>query len=179
MSAFPATRIRCELTHTTVPLIKQREIVKLFRLSKSLRFSHGRFKSGPWQYGLNRGNHITTAGARFDKSLADTRVEPYFLVDRFAAGVKLFSVRTLGFLEHLTDLLLRKPSAAARPVCFVRHRRELQASDRVIGADRRSIHLRAAAIIAAALGLEPTHLTVQWQIVVDTRCGARAVPQAQ
>src|SRR6516165_4661946 len=61
---------RCELTHTTVPLIKQREIVKLFRLSKSLRFSHGRFKSGPWQYGLNRGKHITAAGARFDKNLA-------------------------------------------------------------------------------------------------------------
>jgi hypothetical protein len=42
---------RRELTHATVALVEQREIVKFFRLSERLRFSHGRFKLGPWQHG--------------------------------------------------------------------------------------------------------------------------------
>src|SRR6516162_576792 len=67
---------RSELTNSAVSLIKQREIVELFRLSELLRFSYGRFKFGPWQYGLNRGKHIAASGARLDESLAHASIEP-------------------------------------------------------------------------------------------------------
>ena len=83
---------RRELTHATVALVEQREIVKFFRLSERLRFSHGRLKLGPWQYGLDSGKYIGAAGTRLDESLAYPGVEPYFLVDRFAAGVELLGV---------------------------------------------------------------------------------------
>ena len=46
---------RRELTHATVSLVEQREIVKLFRLGERLRFSDGRFKLGPWQHGFDSG----------------------------------------------------------------------------------------------------------------------------
>lgn len=61
---------RGELTHATVALFKQREIVKFFRLSERLRFSHGRLKLAPWQYGLDSGKYIGAAGTRLDERLA-------------------------------------------------------------------------------------------------------------
>ena len=84
---------RRELTHATVSLVEQSEIVEFFRLSECLRFSHGRFEFGPWQHGLNGGKYIAAAGARLDERLAYPGVEPYFLIDRFAAGVELLGVR--------------------------------------------------------------------------------------
>ena len=94
---------RSELTNSAVSLIEQREIVKLLRLSELWRFRYGRFKLVPWPYGLHCGKHIAASGARLDESLAHASIEPYFLIDRFAAGVKLLRVRTFGFLEHLPD----------------------------------------------------------------------------
>ena len=41
----------------------------------------------------------TTAGTRLDERLAYPGVEPYFLVDRFAAGVELLGVLAFRFLE--------------------------------------------------------------------------------
>jgi hypothetical protein len=57
---------RRELTHATVALAEQREIVKLFRLGERLRFSDGRFKLGPWQHGFDGGKGISAAGTRRD-----------------------------------------------------------------------------------------------------------------
>src|SRR6266403_589485 len=94
---------RRELTHATVALVERREIVKFFRLSERLRFSHGRFKLGPWQYGLDSGKYIGAAGTRLDERLAYPGVEPYFLVDRFAASVELLGVGAFRSLEHLPD----------------------------------------------------------------------------
>src|SRR3954467_9292390 len=85
-----------ELTHATVSFIEQREIVKLFRLSERLRVSDGRFKLGPWQYGLDGSKRIAAARARLDERSAYPGVEPHFLVDRFAAGMELLSVRAFG-----------------------------------------------------------------------------------
>ena len=72
---------RRELTHATVAIVEQRKKVKCFRLSECLRFSHGRFKLGPWQHGLDSGKYIASAETRLDERLAYPGVEPHLLVD--------------------------------------------------------------------------------------------------
>ena len=72
-------------------------------MSERLRFSHGRLKLGPWQYGLDSGKYIGAAGTRLDERLAYPGVEPYFLVDRFAASVELLGVdctEPVGLFRH-------------------------------------------------------------------------------
>ena len=64
---------RRELTHATVAIVEQRKKVKCFRLSECLRFSHGRFKLGPWQHGLDSGKYIASAETRLDERLAYPR----------------------------------------------------------------------------------------------------------
>src|ERR1700675_2571026 len=94
---------RREFTHATISFVEQREMVKFFRLSERLRFSHGRFKLGPWQHGLDSGKYIAAAGTRLDERLAYPGVEPYFLVDRFAAGVELLGVGAFRSFEQLPN----------------------------------------------------------------------------
>ena len=72
-------------------------------MSERLRLSHGRFKLGPWQHGLDSGKYIGAAGTRLDERLAYPGVEPYFLVNRFAAGVELLGVGAFRSLEQLPD----------------------------------------------------------------------------
>ena len=87
--------------------IEQREMVEFFRLSERLRFGQsGRFKLGPWQHRLDGGKYIAAARTRVDERLAYPGVKPYFLVDRFAAGMELLGMRAFrfSFFEHLPGL---------------------------------------------------------------------------
>jgi hypothetical protein len=68
-------------------------------LSERLSFSHGRFKLGPWQHSLDGGKYIAATGTRLNDRFTYPGIEPYFLVDRFAAGVKLLGVGAFRFLE--------------------------------------------------------------------------------
>ena len=119
---------RRELAHTAVAIIEKREVVKFLGLGKGLRLGDGRFKLRPWQHGFNGGERIATPGTGLDQSPTDLNVQPDLFVDRFSAGVKLLGMHTFGFLEQLSDQMLKHVE------CLIGQcRREIQGQSRESG----------------------------------------------
>ena len=95
-----------ELPHAGVPVIQERQRVKVLWLRELMRLGHCRFEALPGQHRLDGGKRIAAAGARFDQGVSDRGIESYLFVDGLAAFVEFVGVRTFGLLEHAADQLL-------------------------------------------------------------------------